>query len=505
MFFRVGMMPPKKLASPHNGGWAPSVGPVDVSRSASMSAQTHGGSAYDSSAYPNPSHLGFPPPNLGGGFPSHQQGGSALMYNSQPNAPWDDFDQTPAPPASNSLRSHAQGTPMEPKVVLQVHYDFKETYRVQLPVTTRLVITEKTRKTPLVLYVSREQLQHAVNDKINITYPRGVPEEVGYIDSVDRWRFNAFKIAELSLLLDGKKCLAPLQIRSETQGFLNDIVTAQGSRACLVVLDGSTPNPPRLQSVGEDINRDEILMNLVGAYHDELDLWSSEVTPTTSTRTIPWYGGSTPEAEAVSVDPHGFIHAATALVLGESKCSEITMYQLHNSKRLLKKEDALKGMSWLCNSMFRLCPPQRLNQGMLFTARPLDAWYDSTSQLPVVPKKKDDERPETPIHALAGLFVGTTKRFDDDQYDDMDLFNMNNKIDVHSKKGLSQLADEDNQFDWMTWIRENGCCCSTESGSNDCVDHEHVLTLSVVLHVSLRACIQLPPSKTSIQTYNLQI
>lgn len=426
------------------------------------------------------------------------------MYDGHQHASWDDFDQTPAPSPSDSLRSHAQGTPMEPQVVLQVHYDYEDTYQVKLPVTTRLVITEETRNTSLLLYVPCEQLQQAVNDQINITYPRGVPEQVGHVNTVDTWRFHSFKIADLSLLLDGKKCRLPLQIRSETQSFLNDIVTAQGSRACLIALDGTTPNPPRLQLVDKDVNRDMGLLNLLGAYHDELDLWNSEVMPAVSARTIPWYGGSTPEAEAVSADPHGFVHAATARVLGASKCSEITMYQLHNSRRLLKKEDALKGMSWLCNNMFRLCPPQRLHQGMLFTVRPLEVWHDSTSQPAASVRREEDERIGTSIHALAGTFVGAVKRFDDDQYDDKELFNMNNKIDVHSKKGLSQLVDENNPFDWLTWIRESGCCSvGSDSDSNDCAGHNHVLTLSVVFHVTLRACVQLPQAKTSIVSYNL--
>lgn len=469
-----------------------SVGPVDHVRSVPQQMEHHQGGATFASPFDHLSNPEYAP-----GFmpPTHLPGG--VLFN--PHGYWDneqsfeaELDDRRAAESNpmGALRTHSQGTRMEPKVLIQMHYDFQTIVPIHVAVIGRLQITSDNTHAPLKLYIPLDQLQRSANDSISSTFPHGVPDDKGYVAHVDRWRFDSFKISDINAVLDGKTCKLPMQMRCETQHFLNDIITSHGKRACLIILDGKAPRPPRVQHVDDKINRDKNLMNLIGAYYDELDLWNSEVSKAEPTRT-PWYGGNATEEAAVMVDPTGFIHAATARALGPKKCEDITTYPLHNNKRRLLMKDAAKGIAWLCNNMFRLCPPQRLDQGMLFTVRPLRTWDASYVNMDEQQSSASEEAEKRSTLSISK--TGKLVRLDDEVNNDNEVFNMGNRLNVYAGTNAQHIENDQESCDWMEWLKEfTGKTNST-----------HNLVISATIQMTLRVCIHKPQNQCEPIVYDL--
>lgn len=363
---------------------------------------------------------------------------------------------------------------MVPRLFVQVHHRYDHSFEVVVPVTSSMIISRETAHKPLTLHITRAQLQVAADDKINVEFPRGVPNSFGHIDRVESWRLRNFKFTQMQVLLDGRPCKLPLKVVSRTQRFLNDMVAPDLSRVCLVLFDGKQPQPPRFQQVDLDMNKDEHLLNLIGAYKSEHELWSAEVCASKQGRTA-WYGSSEHNAQAVAVDPSGLIHAATALVLGEEKCRVITGYPLDMSdNRTLLLQDAQRGMKWICDNMFRMCPPQRLNKGLRFSVMPFAAVGKSARTGEGKSSVASDGDQNQPSSDSDSDSEGESDGDSELVYDDADRFNMSVYSDQEERERTIGV-------DWPEWLRALG---------SDASGKPHVLQVTAVAQMSLRACVR---------------
>lgn len=455
-----GASPQQQQHTPHQGF---SVGPVDYSASAGAS------------------------PGGGNGHQHYRRaaGGAgartAADYRHHEYAK--DFDETHHYPQENAIvpmRQDSLSIPMEPRVAVHVHYDYGNSLDIKVPVVSKLVISRHSKHKPLMLHITRKQLQVAVDDQLNVAYPRGTPSGFGHIDAVDTWRLESFKFSSVHVLLDGRSCELPLKITSRTQRFLNDMVAPDLSRTCLIVVGGKQPSPARLQRIDLDMNRDADLLNLIGAYKSEEELWRTEVRAANPGRNV-WYGSSEHNPEMVAVNPAGLIHAATARVLGEDKCRKITEYSLDPSGyRTLLLRDAQCGMKWLCDHLFRMCPPQRLDKGMLFSVTP----FDAVRKTPRVSSDDGDVQIRGSSSSSSTVASDPDNAHSDEEhesdesdsevaYDDADRFNMS----IYSNEDQQQ---QKITTDWHEWLSALG-----DSAQNK----KHVLQVTAVAHVSLRMCV----------------
>jgi hypothetical protein len=448
-----------------NGGMAPmtpSVGPADFTGNGGNPAlvyspdfemqRTPGGAGYS---------LGFPP----------------SAHYPAPEDDWDDSDTSSSQNDASYpiMRQHAHNTPMLPKVAIGLQYDFSHLQTVTLPMTRKLVLTKDTRYKPLVLHFPRSQLSKATKDQISLEHPRGKPDSFGHIDEIHTWRIHTVKFVSVSALLDGKTCKLPLTVQSDTQQFLNNIIAPDMSRVCLVLVDGKLPTDQHIYHLDKKLNRDPDLMNLVGAYNDVQDLWDAEVFEVQSSR-APWYGTSMANAHAVDVSPSGLIHAAVARVLGEERCSEITLYPLNYQKRrTLTYEDAAKGLEWLRGNWFRMCPPQRLREGMRFSVKPMLSTTSKTDSDTAGSDEQDNN-------------------VNDGQYDDIECFNM------HEDESVDPTSNKIGSFDWFEWLGMSGKLTDKSIGDTAT---PHVLQVTAVMQVTLRMCVHQDSNPGKPKIYDL--
>lgn len=485
---------------------------VDSYRRASLEARLprtlmlpngHGGSHAQPmmSVGPPDHHFNNAVPENASGYYRRANGGAAAASRSAADYHAYEYDYNGAY-GNNNYDSHEHGAtsaivpmrqtsmsiPMEPRVAVQVHYDYNNSIDIKVPVTSVLRLSPDSTHKPLKLHFTRNQLQVAMDDQLSVEFPRGIPQEFGHVDKVDTCRLKTFKFSDVHVLLNGRQCELPLKIVSRTQRFLNDMVTPDLSRACLVLFGGKQPTPARVQQLDTDMNKDADLLNLIGAYKNEEELWRNEVRAANQGRTV-WYGSSERDPKMVAVNPAGLIHAATARVLGEEKCRKITEYSLDPSGyRTLLLQDAYCGMKWLCDHLFRMCPPQRLDRGMLFYVLPFTA-VDKSSRTSTEEDSNNAQRTSSAEDGSASLSEEELDDASDSElvYDDADRFNMSIYSDQEDRK-------HETHADWGVWLDSLGENSRTRT---------HVLQVTAVAHISLRMCVHQTSSQDEPRVYCL--
>ena len=411
------------------------------------------------------------------GYHRRQPGGSPAEYHhAREHGGADDggygggspYYSPPGDSSVVSMRQNSASVPMEPRVAIDLHHDYDEPLEFSMSVTNTMKISRNSKHKPMLLHFTRKQLQVAADDKLNVVYPRGIPNDFGHIDMVDTWRLSTFKFSSILVLLNGRLCEMPLKITSRTQRFLNDLVDSDLSRTCAVITGGKHFTPAYTRQIDTEQNRDKDLLNLIGAYKSEEELWRTEVRKANQGRNRVWYGSSEHNPEMVAVNPVGLIHAATARVLGEEKCHNITQYPLDPSGyRTLLLRDAQCGMKWLCDHLFRMCLPQRLDKGMMFSVAPFNAASKAAHKA-----ESGDDAPTSPDDS------SSDEEHDSDSdeeivYDDADLFNMYPHSD-ESGRAAHEKAD------WREWLDALG---------DDAGDKTYTLQVTAVVRVTMRMCV----------------